>query len=103
MVALWSALVKVLFALHVHEIEFVNQSMSLQKFKSPIHRNAINSGVKFAGPSQNLSSVHMQLRGFHHAQNRPALVGEAKAAGGEFGLKVSGNLGLGKWHTGPAE
>ena len=78
-VALWPSLVEMLFSLHVHEIEFINQSMPLQQFESAIDSYAINPWVKFARLAQDLRGVHVKLGGFDHAQDGSALVGQTKA------------------------
>ena len=98
-VALRTALVKVLFTLHVHEVKFVNQSMPFKQFEGTIDGHAIDAGIDLAGLTQYLSGVQVELGSFDDAQDCSPLVGEAKASGRQFGLKISGNFGLWQWHN----
>jgi hypothetical protein len=66
-IALRPALVKVLLALHVHQVELVDQAMPLEQFESAIDGHAIDAGVKFARLAQNLSRVHVLLGSFDNA------------------------------------
>jgi hypothetical protein len=78
-VALRPALVEVLLALHVHEIELVNQAVALKQLQSAVHGNSIDSGVELAGMAQELRGVEMLLGVFDHAENGAALPRQAKA------------------------
>ncbi len=79
-IALGTTLVIMFFSLHVHEIEFIDQAVALEKTKSAIHGNAIDSGVKLACVPENLRGIEVLLGGFHHAENRASLVSESHPA-----------------------
>jgi len=79
-VALRSPLIKVLLALHVHQVELVNQSVTLKKFERAVNRDLVDPWIKMASVAQNLRCVQMLFSGLHHTQNGPALVGQAKTA-----------------------
>lgn len=80
MIALRATLIEVLFTLHVHEIEFIDQSMTLEKAERAIDGNAINSRIQFASVPENLRGVEVLLGGFHHAENGAPLVSQSNAA-----------------------
>lgn len=80
MIALRPALVEMFLALHVHEVEFVNQAVALQEFQSAINRDPVNARIQTVGLAQDLASIQMLLGSFDHAQNGTALVGKANAA-----------------------
>ncbi|HEX7895572.1 MAG TPA: hypothetical protein VF447_15340 [Terriglobales bacterium] len=73
-IALRTALIEVLLALHVHEIEFVNESMALEQFERAVHGHAIDPCVQLAGVPQDLRRIQVLLGGFNHAQDGAALV-----------------------------
>lgn len=98
-IALGASFVEMLLPLHVHEIEFINQSMSLQQAKRAVNGNAVNPRIQFAGVAQNLRGVKMLLSGFHNAEDRASLAGEANAARGERSLQSTRCFGLGQWHS----
>jgi hypothetical protein len=98
MISLWAPLVVVLFALHVHEIELVHQSIALEKVKRSIDRHAINARVQLACVAKDLSGVKMLFGGFDYAQDRAALVSEPKAARGQCSLQTSRGFGFRKRH-----
>jgi hypothetical protein len=79
-IALRAPLVEMLLALHVHEIEFVNQSVALQQLQGAVNRNSIDLGIKLPGMAQNLCGIKMLLGVFDHAKNCAALPSQAKAA-----------------------
>jgi hypothetical protein len=79
-VPLRPALIVMLLALHVHEIKFVHQTMSLKETKSAVNGDAINVWINPARVTQNLAGVEMLFGGLDHAQDGPALVCHAQAA-----------------------
>ena len=93
-IALRAALVKVLFSLEVHEIEFVDESVALEQFQRAIDGHAVDFGIEIASFTEQLTGIEMLLGGFDHAENDAALPGHANAAGHEFGLQAAGLFGL---------
>ena len=98
MVALGTSLVVVLLALHMHQVELVNQPMPLQQIERPIDGHAVNAWVKLARVTENLSGIEVLLRIFDNFENRPPLVGHAQAARRQSGLQASGGFSLRKRH-----
>jgi hypothetical protein len=76
-IPLRTPLVVVLFALHVHQVQFINQSMSLEQAEGTINSDAINLGIEAPGAAQQLAGVEMLLGGFDHAENGATLTGHA--------------------------
>jgi len=76
-ITLRSALVKVLLALHVHQIEFVDQAVALQQLQGAIDRYPIDPRVDLACVPENLCGIQVLLSGLHNAQNCAALVSQA--------------------------
>jgi hypothetical protein len=79
-IALGTAFVKMLFPLHVHEIEFINQSMAFEKPESAIDGDTVNARIEFARVAKNLCSIEVLLSSFHDAQYGPSLVRQSNAA-----------------------
>ena len=79
-IALRTPLVEVLLALHVHKIEFVNESMPLQELEGAVNGNAIDGGIKLAGMAQDLRSIKVLLGVLDHAEDGATLPSQAKAA-----------------------
>jgi hypothetical protein len=101
-VPLWAALVEVFLALHMHEVEFVNQSVPLQQSESAVDSHPIDLGINPAGAPQQLAGVKVLFGGLHYAENGAALASHAQPAGHEFSLQTSWNLGFRQWHgSGP--
>ena len=94
-VALRAALVIMFLALHVHEIQFVDQAMSFEQTESAINGDSVDVGIETAGVAQDLAGVEVLFGGFDHAEDGAALVGHAQAAGHKFGLQASGGFALG--------
>ena len=65
-IALRTPFVEVLFALHMHQVEFVNQAMALEQAEGAINGDAINPWIKLACLAQDLTGIKMLLCGFHH-------------------------------------
>jgi hypothetical protein len=99
-VPLRPTLVEVLLTLHVHEIEFVNQSVPLQKSQSAIDSDPVNLRIDPSRSSQQLTGVKVLLGSFHHTQNGPALARHAQPARHKFGLQTSRDLSFWKGHGG---
>jgi hypothetical protein len=95
MIALRTSFVKMLFSLHVHEVEFVDETMSLEQMKRAIYRDAVHFWVDALRTAQNLAGIEMLLGSLNHAEYSAALTGHAQTAGHEFGLEASGSFCLG--------
>jgi hypothetical protein len=78
-VALGTALVEVLLALHMHQIELVNEPVALKQLQSAVYGNSVDGGVELARMTQELCGVEMLLGVFNHAENSAALPSQAKA------------------------
>src|ERR1700682_334086 len=98
MVPPWPAFVEVFLALHMHQVEFVNQAVPFQKSKRAVDRDPVNLRVETAGTPQQLAGIEVLLGGFHHAEDGAALTRHAQSARHEFSLQTSRNLGFGQWH-----
>jgi hypothetical protein len=98
-VALGTPFIKVLLALHMHQVELVNQPVTLQKFERAVNRNLVDPWIEVAGVAQNLRCVEMLLGGLYHAENGPALVGQSKTARGQRRLQMSRSFSLWQRHS----
>src|SRR5947209_11682895 len=74
------AFIVVSFAIQVHQVKFVNQSLPLQQSESPIRRAAVDSRVCFLRLAQDLAGVQMLVGRFDYAENGTALTGHAHTA-----------------------
>jgi hypothetical protein len=97
-IALWAAFVEVLLALHMHEVEFVNQTVAFQEIQRAIHSHAIDAWIEPPRLAKNLRGIQMLLRGFNHAENGPSLVRHSQATGHQFGLQAPRNFSLRQRH-----
>ena len=77
-VPLRAAFVEMLLALHMHEVEFVNQSVTLEQSEGAVNRDPVNLRVQPASAPQQLAGIKVLFRGFHHAENGAALAGHAQ-------------------------
>ena len=98
MISLRASFIKMFFALQVHEIEFIDQSLALEEVKGAVDGDAIDLRIEFLGAAKNSGGIEVLLGGFDDTQDHFALAGHAKSAGHELGLETSGLLGLGKRH-----
>ena len=94
MVALRAPFIEVLLALHVHQVEFINQTVAFEQSERAIDGDSVNARIEAAGLTKNLSSIKVLLGGLHDAENRASLVCHAQTTGHQFGLKASGSFGL---------
>jgi hypothetical protein len=97
-VALRTPLVKVFLALHVHQVEFIDQAVALQKLERPVNGNAVYAGINLASVAEDLRSVEVLLGSFNHPKNGLALVREAQSPRGQGRLQSSGSFSFGKRH-----
>jgi hypothetical protein len=93
-VPLGAAFVEVFLALHVHEIEFVNQPVSLEQSERAVNRDPVNLRVQPAGAPQQLAGIEVLLGGFHHTENGAALARHAQPPRHQFRLEASRDLGF---------
>ena len=92
------ALIVMTFSVDVHEIEFVDQPVALEKIERAIDGAAIDGSVEGLSLAENLTGIEMLFRGFDHGEDGAALLGHANAPVGEMRLQTSRHFGLGKWH-----
>lgn len=85
-IALRSAFIKMLFTLHVHEIELVDEAVTLEEIQSPVHGDAIYVWVETPRVAQDLAGVEMLLGGFDDAEDLAALACETNSTRRQFGL-----------------
>ena len=97
-VALRTPLIKVFFPLHVHQIKFVNQTVTLEKFERAVNRDLVDARIKLSRFTQDLTGIEMLLGTLHYAQNGSTLMGHAQAARHQFSLQSSGSFGLRERH-----
>jgi hypothetical protein len=94
-ITLRAPLIEVFLSLHMHQVELIDKTVSLQQLESAINRDAVDTGINLARMPQNLGCVQMLLGGFHDAQNCPSLVSKTKTARGQRGLQMTRCFGLG--------
>jgi len=93
------SLVVVLLALEVHQVEFVDESMTLEKVKRPVNGNPIHLRINFASLAQDLAGIEMLLGSFNHTKDGPSLPRHAQTSRHEFSLQAARSFGLGQWHS----
>jgi hypothetical protein len=93
-ISLRSSFVKVLFTLHVHQIQLVDETVALQQAEGAVDSDPVNLGIEPASATQKLAGVEMLLRGFNHAEDGAALASHAKSARHQLGLQSPGSFGL---------
>src|ERR1700758_3880453 len=97
-VALGPALVEMLFALEMHEVQFVDQAVALQQAEGAVHGDAIDLGVDAAGLAQDLAGIEVLAGGFEDAEDSTPLPRHAQPARHEFRLQAPRSLGLRQRH-----
>lgn len=80
MIPLRAPFVKVLFPLHVHEVELINQAVTLEKIQGAIDGDSIDAWIESPRLTEDLRGIEMLLRGFNHAKNGSSLMGHPQAA-----------------------
>ncbi|HTM37216.1 MAG TPA: hypothetical protein VL156_10750 [Terriglobales bacterium] len=73
-IALWAPFVKVLLALHVHQIKFVDQPVTLEQIECAVDSHPVNSRVQFLCMTQDLGCIQVLFGGFDDAENGPPLM-----------------------------
>jgi hypothetical protein len=97
-IALRTTLIEMLFALHVHEVEFINQSVALEQVERPVHGHTVDPGIQPLGVAQDLRRIQVLLCRFHDAKDGPTLMSKANSAGGQNRLQPSWRFGFRQWH-----
>ena len=85
-ISLRTSLVKMLFALHVHEVKFIDQTMALEQTQRAINSDSVNSGIQFACVAKNLRRIEMLLCRFYDREDGASLVSQSHAAGSQGSL-----------------
>jgi hypothetical protein len=93
-IALRATLVKVFLALHVHEVEFVNQAMTLEQVEGAVYGHAVHFRINALRAAQDLARIEVLLGSLDYAENGASLTGHAQTAGHKFRLQASGSFGL---------
>jgi len=97
-IALRTALVEMLLALHVHQIQLIDQPVALQQTQRAINSDPVDLRVDPAGAAENLAGIEMLLGGFDNAKNRATLARHAQATRHQLSLQPSRSFCLGKGH-----
>ncbi len=92
------ALVVVTFAVDVHQVKFVNQSVALQQLQGPVDGAAVDTGIELLRPAEKLGRIQVLRGGLHHAQDGAALLGHADTASSEMSLQAARHLCFWEWH-----
>jgi hypothetical protein len=71
-----AALVEVLAAAQVQQVQLVNQPVALQQVQRPVHGDAVHIGINLARPLEDRAGVQMTFRAVHHFQQDPPLLRE---------------------------
>ena len=97
-ITLRAPFIKMLLPLHMHQVEFVYESVPLQQLERPIYSNAVDARIDLMGMPENLRCIQMLFRSLNHAKNSFALVGQSQATGCEGRLQSSGGFTFRKRH-----
>ena len=92
------AFVEMFLALQVHQVQFVDQSVSLQQTKRAVNRDSIDGGILALRFAQDLTGVEMAVGRLHDVQDGAALARDADAAAGEFRNQVSRSFSVRQRH-----
>ena len=98
-VALRTPLVEVAFALHVQQVELVDEAVPFQQPQRAIDRHAINVGIDAYRLAQDLRCVQVLAGRLNDAQNYAALLRHADAARQQRRLQRARSFGLRKRHS----
>ena len=77
-------LVKMLFSIQVHEIEFINQAKPFKKFERSIDRRSIDLVILFLCERKQGRRIKMTLSLLDDFEQNPSLSGDADAPQREF-------------------
>src|SRR5215831_755848 len=76
-VALRASLIVMLFALQVHQIQFVDQPVAFQEVEGSIHRDPVHLRVDLPRSAKDLAGIEMLLGRLDHAEDGSALASHA--------------------------
>ncbi len=79
-IALRAALIEVSLALHVQQVQFIDQSLPLQQGQGAIDGDAVDRGIYLGSLAQNLCGVEVLFCRFDDFQDDTALPGQADSA-----------------------
>ena len=86
------ALVEMLVAAEVQEIEFVDEAVALEQVESAINRDTMYAGVDFLGAFEDGAGVEVAFGVVHYIEEDFSLAREAYAAFFQGGLEAAGAL-----------
>src|ERR1700730_9535223 len=64
-VSLWTPFVVMLLALHVHQVELVDQAMTLEQIDGAVDGDPVDLRINLAGFAQDLAGVEVLFGGLH--------------------------------------
>src|SRR5215813_7525804 len=80
-------------AAQMQEIQFVNQTLFLEKFDGSVDGYQVHAGINALRPLENLINVEMLLRIVHHLENHAALAREPDTPGSKHLGQTSSSFG----------
>jgi hypothetical protein len=75
-----ASLVKMPFAFHMHEIEFIYETLALQESQCAVHGNAVHPVIESLRLAQNLCCIQMAIGRLDDADDNPPLIRDADSA-----------------------
>jgi hypothetical protein len=79
----------------MHQVEFVDQALSLEQLQRSINRAAIDTGIQLSRPAQKLCRIQVFASRLHHAQYGAALLSHTNSAVREMSLQTAWHFSLG--------
>ena len=89
MVARAVGFVIVAITAQMEKVEFVDESLALEKVDSAVDGDEVNFGTNSLGAFENLVDIEMLLGGIHDLEDHAALAGDANAALAKGGLEMA--------------
>jgi hypothetical protein len=86
-------LVVMAIAAEVQEVEFVDQSLTLEEIDGAVDGDEVDVGIYFLGAIEDLVDVEVLFGGVHHLQDDAALAGETDPAFTESVLEMADGSG----------
>jgi hypothetical protein len=80
MVTANTALIEMALAFHVHEVEFVHHTLSLEQSKCAIDSDPINPRIDLLRFAQDLWGIEMSIGSFNDADDNTTLAGDSDSA-----------------------
>jgi hypothetical protein len=84
--------VVVAVAAEVQEVEFVDETLTLEEIDGAVHGDHVDFGIDLLGAFQDLVDVEVLFGGVHDLKDDAALAGQADAALAEGVLQVAGGF-----------